>query len=129
VTGYLIFKSSYFPKAIGILYLLPGMSYLINGFGLILAPAYADRIFGIIAGPAFVGEASFCLWLLVKGVNTECAADADALGFMAKMLVQTTLPHRAQPGKQYTRSDGDVTLSVTDLGGAGLPYGAYPKQR
>jgi hypothetical protein len=58
---------------------------------------------------------------------SECAADADALGFMAKMLVQTTLPHRAQPGKQYTRSDGDVTLSITDLGGAGLPYGAYPR--
>jgi hypothetical protein len=42
----------------------------------------------------------------------ECAADADALGFMAKILVQTTLPHRAQPGKQYTRTDGDVTLSI-----------------
>ena len=70
-TGYLIFKSGYFPKAIGILYLLPGLSYLINGFGLILAPAYSDRIFTIIAGPAFVGEASFCLWLLVKGVNME----------------------------------------------------------
>jgi hypothetical protein len=71
VTGYLIFKSGYFPKAIGILYLLPGLSYLINGFGLILAPAYADRIFAVIAGPAFVGEASFCLWLLVKGVNEQ----------------------------------------------------------
>ena len=46
---------------------------------------------------------------------------------MAKMLVQTTLPHRAQPGKQYTRTDGDVTLSITDLGGAGLPYGSYPR--
>ena len=60
-------------------------------------------------------------------MQRECAADADALGFMAKMLVQTTLPHRAQPGKQYTRTDGDVTLSITDLGGAGLPYGAYPR--
>jgi hypothetical protein len=46
---------------------------------------------------------------------------------MSKMLVQTTLPHRAQPGTQYTRTDGDVTLSITDLGGAGLPYGAYPR--
>lgn len=71
VTGYLIFKSGYFPRALGILYLMPGLGYLINGFGLILAPAYADRIFTIIAGPAFVGEASFCLWLLVKGVNIE----------------------------------------------------------
>jgi hypothetical protein len=62
-----------------------------------------------------------------EAMYKECAVDADALGFMAKMLVQTTLPHRAQPGKQYTRTDGDVTLSITDLGGAGLPYGAYPR--
>ena len=64
---------------------------------------------------------------LTQAMYSECAVDADALGFMAKMLVQTTLPHRAQPGKQYTRSDGDVTLSITDLAGAGLPYGAYPR--
>ena len=64
---------------------------------------------------------------LTEAMYSECAVDADALGFMAKMLVQTTLPPRAQPGKQYTRTDGDVTLSITDLGGAGLPYGAYPR--
>lgn len=63
----------------------------------------------------------------LDAVHSECVVDADALGFMARMLVQTTLPHRAQPGKQYTRTDGDVTLSITDLGGAGLPYGAYPR--
>jgi hypothetical protein len=64
---------------------------------------------------------------LTEAIYSECAVDAHALGFMAKMLVQTTLPHRAQPGKEYTRSDGDVTLSITDLAGAGLPYGAYPR--
>jgi hypothetical protein len=64
---------------------------------------------------------------VAEALHNECAVDADALGFMAKMLVQTTLPHRAHPGKQYTRTDGDVTLSITDLGSAGLPYGAYPR--
>lgn len=64
---------------------------------------------------------------LVSSIHDESAIEADELGFMAKMLVQTTLPHRAQPGTQYTRTDGDVTLSITDLGGAGLPYGAYPR--
>lgn len=63
----------------------------------------------------------------MSSIHGESAIEADALGFMAKMLVQTTLPHRAQPGTQYTRTDGDVTLSITDLGGAGLPYGAYPR--
>lgn len=64
---------------------------------------------------------------LVSSIHDESAIEADELGFMAKMLVQTTLPHRAQPGTQYTRTDGDVTLSITGLGGAGLPYGAYPR--
>lgn len=64
---------------------------------------------------------------LIDSLHRETAIDANELGFMARMLVQTTLPHSAQPGKQYTRTDGDVTLSITDLGGAGLPYGAYPR--
>lgn len=64
----------------------------------------------------------------MSSIHGESAIEADALGFMAKMLVQTTLPHRAQPGTtQYTRTDGDVTLSITDIGGAGLPYGSYPR--
>ena len=64
---------------------------------------------------------------LIDSLHRETAIEANELGFMARMLVQTTLPHSAQPGKQYTRTDGDVTLSITDLGGAGLPYGAYPR--
>jgi hypothetical protein len=57
----------------------------------------------------------------------ESAYDAGAIGFIAKFLVQTTLPHRHQPGSQYTRTDGRFTLRITDVGGAGLPYGSYPR--
>ena len=57
----------------------------------------------------------------------ESAYDAGAIGFIAKFLVQTTLPHRRQPGSQYTRTDGRFTLRITDVGGAGLPYGSYPR--
>ncbi len=57
----------------------------------------------------------------------ESAYDAGAIGFIAKFLVQTTLPHRRQPGSQYTRTDGHFTLRITDVGGAGLPYGSYPR--
>jgi hypothetical protein len=71
IAGYLIFKSGYFPKAIGILYLIPGLSYLISSFALILAPTFAGRFYFVIAGPALIGEASLCLWLLVKGVNLQ----------------------------------------------------------
>ncbi len=71
VTGYLIFRSGYLPKTIGILIEITGVCYLANSFTLILAPSFADRVFLVLLGPAFVGEASLCLWLLVKGVNLE----------------------------------------------------------
>jgi Domain of unknown function (DUF4386) len=71
VIGYLIFRSGYLPKAVGVLMQIAGLCYLTNSFALVLAPSVADRIFAAIAVSAFVGEASLCLWLLVKGVDVE----------------------------------------------------------
>jgi len=71
VTGYLTFKSGYLPKAIGVLYQIAGLAYVFNGFALVLAPQFAGRAFMIMAGPAFIGETSFALWLLFKGVRIE----------------------------------------------------------
>lgn len=64
---------------------------------------------------------------LTDEMRSTSAVEAGALGFMAKFLVQTTLPHRAYPGGRYVRSDGNLTLSITDVGGTGLPYGSYPR--
>jgi uncharacterized protein DUF4386 len=69
--GFLIARSGYLPKVLGVLYQITGLAYMTNGFVLILAPAVAGRVFMFIAGPAFIGEASLCLWLLLKGVNVE----------------------------------------------------------
>jgi hypothetical protein len=69
IDGYLIFRSGYFPKTIGVLMTIAGLSYLTNSFALILVPTFANRIFPAVLVPAFIGEASLCLWLLVKGVN------------------------------------------------------------
>jgi hypothetical protein len=44
---------------------------MFNGFGLVLAPQLAGRLFMIMAGPAFIGETSFAVWLLIKGVRIE----------------------------------------------------------
>jgi hypothetical protein len=71
IVGYLIFRSGYLPKIIGVLMQIAGLSYLTNSFTLVLAPALANRLFPAILVPAFVGEASLCLWLLVKGVNAD----------------------------------------------------------
>ena len=49
---------------------LPGpLCYLTNSFTLIMAPTFANRVFLALMGPAFIGETSLCLWLLLKGVN------------------------------------------------------------
>jgi len=66
-----VFRSGFLPKAVGVLVQIAGLCYLTDSFALILAPAFANRLFPTILLPAFVGEASLCLWLLVKGVNAE----------------------------------------------------------
>jgi Domain of unknown function (DUF4386) len=90
ILGYLIFRSGYLPKVIGVLMQIAGLCYLINSFSLILAPTFADQLFPAILVPAFVGEASLCLWLLVKGVNiAKWQPSASPLGrkFLDSMTV------------------------------------------
>ena len=69
--GYLIFRSGYFPRIVGVLMALAGVSYLGNSLALLLAPALASALFPAILVPAFVGELSFALWLTFKGVNMQ----------------------------------------------------------
>jgi hypothetical protein len=69
VLGYLIFRSGYFPKLLGVLMAIAGFGYLINSFARLVAPPVADALFPWTLLPGFVAELAFCLWLLVKGVN------------------------------------------------------------
>jgi hypothetical protein len=71
VEGYLIYKSGYFPKFIGILMQLAGFCYLVACFAALFAPALADLITPAILLPPLIGESSYCLWLLIKGVNID----------------------------------------------------------
>jgi hypothetical protein len=68
IVGYLVFRSGYFPKVLGVLLQIAGLCYLTNSFALILAPDFADRIFPAILA-SFIGELSVALWLSVKGVH------------------------------------------------------------
>ena len=60
VRGYLMFRSGYFPKILGLLMVGTGLSYLINSFALLLAPSFAASIFPSVLVPAFVGALSVC---------------------------------------------------------------------
>lgn len=68
ILGYLIFRSGYLPRIIGVLMQIAGLCYLTNSFILLLAPKFASIIFMM---PCLVAELSFCLWLIVKGVNVN----------------------------------------------------------
>jgi Domain of unknown function (DUF4386) len=71
VLGYLIFKSGYFPRILGILVIVGSLGYLIDAYGNILFPNNAE-IFGVVVGvTAIFGELPFFLWLLIKGVNVQ----------------------------------------------------------
>ena len=71
IDGFLVYNSGYFPKFLGVLLPIGGVCYLVNSFALFLSPPLSDAIFPLILLPAFVAELSFCLWLLVMGVNMD----------------------------------------------------------
>ena len=69
IIGYLIVKSRFLPRILGVLYAIAGLAYLINSFTLFLFPKLSPTVFPIIAVPAFIGELSFCLWLCIKAAS------------------------------------------------------------
>jgi len=61
-------------------------------------------------------------------MEAEEAKKADALGFMARALVQATMPHSAKKGTEFQRKNGAFTLTIlTPSSAGGLPYGSYPR--
>jgi Domain of unknown function (DUF4386) len=67
--GYLVVKSGYFPKVLGVLLAIGCLGYLVDLFARFLTPAVADTIARFALAPAAVGELAFVAWLLVKAVN------------------------------------------------------------
>ena len=60
-------------------------------------------------------------------MEEEAAKEAGALGFMARALVQATMPHKACPGASFVRKNGAFTLTLLSPPQIGLPYGALPR--
>ena len=69
--GYLVYRSTFLPRAIGVLLALGGVSYAIYGLTHILAPSFSAHLVPWIQLPSLVGEGSFTLWLLFKAVNVR----------------------------------------------------------
>ncbi len=68
IDGYLVYVSTFVPKIIGVLLMVASACYLLNSVAY-LADLPLGPLDGLILVPAFLGELSFCLWLLVRGVD------------------------------------------------------------
>ena len=68
--GWLVVKSRRLPRVLGALLMLGCFGYLLQVFGDLLMPGYADSaIASYVPLPAAAGEIGTCLWLLVFGVR------------------------------------------------------------
>lgn len=68
--GYLVFKSGFLPKILGILLMLGCFGYLGDFLARALFPGYAETaIPRFITLPASLGEIGACLWLLIVGIR------------------------------------------------------------
>ena len=64
--GYLIFRSGYLPRFLGVLMALGALGFVTRNFALVLVPAYASGSLLLLMVP---GGLALTVWLLVKGVD------------------------------------------------------------
>ena len=65
--GYLVFRSEYIPKIIGVFLVVAGLGYLIDDLKYFFYPNFDTGFLWF----TFFGELIFMVWLLVKGVNVQ----------------------------------------------------------
>lgn len=72
--GWLVIRCGRLPRILGVLLMLGGAGYLVDVFGQLLLPGYADMAFSnYINLPAALGEVGTCLWLLLIGMHERAA--------------------------------------------------------
>jgi hypothetical protein len=71
ILGYLVFRSGYIPKFIGVFMQIAGLCYITNSMAQLVAPGFASALVPAILLPCLIAELTFCIWLLVKGVDVK----------------------------------------------------------
>ncbi len=71
LTGWLVYRSGFFPKIPGILLVLAGVGYFSQSYGTFVAPGLTDVLSTVVLVLAIPGELVFALWLIFKGVDEE----------------------------------------------------------
>src|SRR6266478_4857774 len=78
--GYLIARSAFLPRILGVLLAIGGACYVIASFANFLAPSFGPQLVPFMMPVALIGEGSLGLWLLVKGVNVQRWNEQALLG-------------------------------------------------
>jgi Domain of unknown function (DUF4386) len=76
--GFLVYKSGFLPKILGVLLMLGCCGYLINFVGNTMFENFGESLISSIASkPAALGEIGTCLWLLIRGMNEKAVGMAE----------------------------------------------------
>jgi hypothetical protein len=67
------------------------------------------------------------LFTAALDIEAQAAQEAGALGFMARALVQATMPHKAVAASEFERTNGAFTMTMVAPSKVGLPYGSIPR--
>ena len=67
ILGYLVFTSTFLPRALGVVVAIAGFSWVM----MILVPDLLGPIGEYVLAAGLIGQPSLGIWLLVKGVNKE----------------------------------------------------------
>jgi hypothetical protein len=73
------------------------------------------------------GDAMRVLIEEALAIEAQEAREAGALGYMARALVQATLPHSKPDSNEFERRNGAFTLVMLAPSRIGLPYGVVPR--
>jgi hypothetical protein len=60
-------------------------------------------------------------------IEAQAAKEAGALGYMARVMVQATMPHRKVAADVFERRNGAFSMAMIAHPHVGLPYGTYPR--
>jgi Domain of unknown function (DUF4386) len=68
IRSYLIYRSGYIPRFIGVLFGLVGVAFIVKNFTLVVAPAYS---WDLLLAPAPIMVLVVTVWFLAKGVDVD----------------------------------------------------------
>ena len=68
IRGYLVFRSEYLPRFLGLLMALAGLGFFAKNVTKVLAPAYSVDL---LLAPMFLNVVVLAIWMLAKGVDQD----------------------------------------------------------